>query len=595
MSKKHALKGRFAVAFASAALALAALPVGAAAFTMPSMGGSNGFSFGGGANVLSFDYTGDHIGTLMADGEEVSSEGETVENSTADENAALAKNAGTLRLADDDIVKTGDVTNENYSLFYGVNAALLATGENSLVVMNGGTIDATGYGANAVVATDSGTVYIANVNIHTNAVTTHGIDSTYAGTIIADGLDIHTEDQRSGAVATDRGGGTVSITNSTIEANGFNSPLLYSTGDIQFSNVTGKATGAGIAVIDNMNTFMAYQSDLTASYETKMSPNAFNIYKSTSGDAETMTGERATLQLIQSKITADIGSGTVISVKGNDVDIFLGQTEFVYDTDNIFLMNVAASTGMMGGNASPSSANVTFAQETVAGSIICDTASTVVAWFTDGSEWTGAANIVDPSVDGVSAVEAPITFNIDETSTWVVTTDSVVTNLNVAAGGQIVDEDGKTVSIMMNGDPLVEGDSNLTVAVTGAYSTNFDDNGMIEIANDKLVDRSGFDEELGLETAYTMELAAAEEPAEEPADDAEATDAAEAAEAPAAEETDAPAAEDKAADTATTTGNTTLYIVLGVVAAAVIAGIAYYFVKKNKAADTNAADATDTE
>ena len=588
MSIKHALKGKFAVALASAALALAALPVGAAAFTMPNMGG-------GGPNIFSSGYTGDHVGTLMADGEEVSSEGETIENSTADDNAALAKNAGTLRLTDDDIVKTGDATDENSSLFYGVNAAVLATNEGSLVVMNGGTIDATGYGANAVVATDSGTVYLANVDIHTNAVTCHGVDSTYAGTIIADGLNIHTETTRSGAVATDNGGGTVSITNSTIEANGDAAPLVYSTGDIQLYNVTGTATGSQIGVIDNMNTLMAYKCDLTTTFETE-NGNAFNIYKSTIITGGSMTGERATLQLVQSKITSEIGAGTVISVKGNDVDAYIAQTEFVHDTENISFINVAAGSTLTGGDASPSSANVTLQQETVAGDIISDNASTVVVWFTDNSEWTGAASIVDPSADGVTAAEAPISFNVDETSTWVVTADSTVTNLNVANGGQVIDEDGKTVSIMMNGDPLVEGDSDLTVTVLGAYSTNFDNNGMIEIANDKLADRSGFDKELGLETAYTMELAAVEEPAEEPADDAEATDAAEAAEAPAAEETTAPA-EDKASDTAAAADNTALYVVLGVIAAAVIAGVAYYFIKKNKAIDESTADtdATDSE
>ena len=587
MAFKHSWKGMLAVVAAGAALALATFPIGAAAMSMPNLGS-------GGPNIFSLGYTGDHVGTLMADGEEVTSEGETIESSTADDNAALAKNAGTLRLTDDDIVKTGDATDENSSLFYGVNAAVLSTGNNSLVVMKNGSIDATGYGANAVVATDSGTVYLANVNIHTNAVTCHGVDSTYAGTIIADGLDIYTEATRSGAVATDNGGGTVSVTNSTIEANGDAAPLVYSTGDIQFNNVSGVATGSQIAVIDNMNTFMAYKSNLTTKFETE-NGNAFNIYKSTIITGGSMTGERATLQLIQSLIVSEIGSGTVISVKGNDVDAYIAQTEFQHDTDNISFMNVGAASTLTGGAASPSSANVTMAQETVAGDIISDTASTVVVWFTDNTEWTGAANIVDPSADGVTAAEAPISFNIDETSTWVVTADSVVTNLNVAKGGQVIDESGKAVSIMMNGDPLVEGDSDLTVTVTGAYSTNFDDNGMIELANDKLADRSGFDEEMGLETAYTMELAAVEEPVEEPAaDDAEATDTettdTEATDAPAAdaEETTAPAADDKDTEPATATDNTVLYIVLGVVAVVVIAGVAYYFIKKNKAGDESA-------
>ena len=586
MARKQTWAAKLAVAAAGAALALATLPIGAVAMEMPSFGDGSGFSFGGGANVFSFDYTGDHTGTVMADGVEDSREDSEIKNEIADENAALAKNGGTLTLTNVDITKSGEVSNENYSLFYGVNAAVLATGEGSLVVMDGSSIDTSGTGANAVVATDSATVYVANVDIHTNVTSSHGIDSTYAGTIIADGLNIRTEGQRSGTVATDRGGGTVSLSNSTLEASGITSPLAYSTGDIQLSNVTGKATGSGIAVIDNMNTFMAYQCDLTTSYEDKMgSGNAFNIYKSTSGDAETMTGERATLQLVQSKITTDIGTGTVISVKGNDADIFLGNTEFVHDAESISLMNVAASSGMMGGATSPSTANVTFAQEVAAGDIICDTASTVVVWFTDASEWTGAANITDPSASGVTASEAPITFNIDETSTWVVTADSVVTNLNVADGGQIVDEDGNTVSIVVDGTTEVEGDSDITVTVMDAYSTDFDDEGMVEVANDRLVDRADFDEEMGLETAYTMELTEeepVEEPAEEPADVEEPTE--EPAEEPAdVEEPTEEPAEEPATEPAATTDNNVPYVIAGIAAAAIVAGVAIYFRKKNEA------------
>ena len=588
MVRKHTWASKFAVALAGAALALATFPAAANALISgnPLSGGGPGGSssaqdFWNFADISAYDYRGDHKGTLMADGEEVTSEGETIENSTPDENVVVAKNGGTVKLTDCDLVKTGDVSVENNSLFYGVNSALNANGENTLVVMNGGTIECTGYGANAVTSVNNSIVYIANVDIHTNAITTHGIDSTYAGVIIADGLNIHTETTRSAPVATDRGGGTVSISNSTIEANGDASPLVYSTGDVQFYNVTGKATGSQIAVIDNMNTFMAYKSDITTTFQSA-NGNSFNVYKSVSGDAETMTGDRATLQLIQTKVTTDVGSGTVISVKGNDADIYIGQSELVHDAENISLINVGAGKGMMGG-ASASTANMTLAQETVAGDIICENSSVLVAWFTDATEWTGAANITDPTQEGTTTVDAPITFNIDETSTWVVTADSVVSNLNVADGAQIVDEDGKTVSIVVGNKTEVEGDSDLTVTVMGAYSTDFDDDGMIGIANDKLVDRADFDKEMGLETAYTMELAAAEEPAEEPADEpAEEPAADEPAEEPAAEPEEEPteATEEPAASSA----DATPYIIGGVAAVAVIAAIVY-FVKKNKATE----------
>jgi hypothetical protein len=51
--------------------------------------------------------------------------------------------------------------------------------------------------------------------------------------------------------------------------------------------------------------------------------------------------------------------------------------------------------------------------------------------------------------------EAPVTVNLDGTSKWVVTGNSTVTNLNAAEGAQIVDEDGKTVTIVANGKTVV--------------------------------------------------------------------------------------------------------------------------------------------
>ena len=56
------------------------------------------------------------------------------------------------------------------------------------------------------------------------------------------------------------------------------------------------------------------------------------------------------------------------------------------------------------------------------------------------------------------------TLTIDESSSWVVTGDSVVTTLNCS--GSIVDAEGRTVTIVdSNGNVLSEGESEYTITV----------------------------------------------------------------------------------------------------------------------------------
>jgi len=93
-------------------------------------------------------------------------------------------------------------------------------------------------------------------------------------------------------------------------------------------------------------------------------------------------------------------------------------------------------------------------------------------------------------------------------STWFVNGDSTVTNLNVAEGGEVVDESGHAVTIVANGETIVQGSSAITVTVEGTYSTSVDESGAATAQTD-LIDRSGFDAELGTSTTYSMTEASA--------------------------------------------------------------------------------------
>ena len=87
----------------------------------------------GGANTMTFDYNGSYSGVLTADGESVSSEGESSSATDAGQNVALAQNGGALTITNGSLDKSGDDTNGDSCNFYGLNSILLGVGTGSQI------------------------------------------------------------------------------------------------------------------------------------------------------------------------------------------------------------------------------------------------------------------------------------------------------------------------------------------------------------------------------------------------------------------------------------------------------------------------------
>lgn len=334
----------------------------------------------------------------------------------------------------------------DYSGSYSVS---LTVGEDSTAVIDGTDITASSSGSNGVFATDSGTALVNDTSIETMADNSRGLDATYGGTISANKITADTQGGHSAIVATDRGGGSISLADATLSTAGSGSPLLYSTGDIQVNNVSGTSSGSQIAGMEGLNTILIKDStsESTVTGKTASDPiaNGTIIYQSTSGDAEASTGEHATFQSVDSTLSSAIGSGSMFYFTNTTADVVLQNTELDFDTDAATLTdNAAAGSG------------------------------------------TGTAS------------DAPITVNVDGTSTWVVTKDTTISALNVASGG-----DGNTVTIVANGKTVVSGSGDVTVTVTGSYSTSVSAGSDTELSSDT-IDRSEFDSRFGTSTAWTM-------------------------------------------------------------------------------------------
>ena len=453
---------------------------------------------GGGPNTAEYDYSGDLSGKLTADGKEVTSDGESIESTTADENALLAENGGVLKVTGAEITKSGDDSNGDNCNFYGINSSVLSTGEGSEVYLSDSKINSTGEGNNGVFATDSGTAYLNGVEINTTkGSNSRGLDATYGGVIYGNDLTINTAKDHCAALATDRGGGYISVTNSSLATAGNGSPLIYSTGDIEVDNVTGTATGSQIAGMEGLNRIVINNSTLESTNDATSGSdpikNGVILYQSTSGDADTASSDACEFEAIDSTLKTSISDGAMFYVTNTKANVVLQNTTLDFDSENVQLLNAAGNSSNNWGTEGKNGGDVTFTaiNETMSGNVYTDKISSVDMSLTDGSTWTG-----------VSEGENNLNVTVDGTSKWVVTENTTVADLNAADGSQIVDADGNTVTIKADGKTVVEGDSDITVTVTGAYGTDTaetadesaDTADAATALDTKVLDRTAFDE-----------------------------------------------------------------------------------------------------
>ena len=529
----------------------------------------------GGPNTQSYDYSGTLSGKLSADGEDVSSDNETISTTSADENAALVENGGTLKITNGKLQKSGDDTNGDNCNFYGINSILLTVGEKSKAYISNSALASDSEDSNAIFATDQAIVYSAQNSITTSKGSSRGLDATYGGTIIADDMTIQTAGDHSASLATDRGGGNISVTNSTLNTSGSGSPLIYSTGAIEVSGVTGTAEGSQIAGMEGLNHIKIYDSELSSTITDKTASdpvaNGVIIYQSTSGDADTSTGERAQFQAVDSTLHSKIESGAMFYVTNTSADILLSGTTLDFDSTKVKLLQIEGNDANNWGRAGANGADVSFTGlgETLTGDISVDSISSLDLYLLDGTSYTGQIQSVANAGSTADASAATITVNLDQDSTWVVTGDTTVFALNAEDGAQIVDEDGKTVTIIADGTTVVKGDSDRTVTVTGSYSQTVTTSDANEISA-TTIDRSDFDSYYGTDTTFGIDGRSASTTAEDKAD-------ASALESPA--NTQLVPSTEAAAETSTEQ-STAPWAVAGVIIIAALAGITTYLRKR---------------
>ena len=353
--------------------------------------------------------------------------------STGDDENALRVDGATVTLDGITVDKSGGATsNTENGDFYGVNAALLATGGATVTIKNA-TVTSSAQNGNGVFSYGSGTtVNISDSTITTTADNSGGLQTTGGGTTNASNLTVNTSGNSSAAIRSDRGGGTVNVSGGSYTSNGYNSPAVYSTADITVENATLTANNSEALVIEGKNSITLENCTVTGNMSdtkgTSSDENVHNvmIYQSMSGDADVGT---STFSMTGGSLTAK--NGDMIYVTNTHCVLTLsGVTLKNEDSDGALLRVVGNSASHGWGTAGSNGAQVEFTADgqVLTGDIVVDTISTLTMTLKNGSSFTGTVNIVE-NAQGGTAVSNNAEVTVESGCTWTLTGNCTLTSL----------------------------------------------------------------------------------------------------------------------------------------------------------------------
>jgi hypothetical protein len=337
----------------------------------------------------------------------------TITATSTNESGVLARDSAKLTLTAVEVSTTGSSSSSDDSSFYGLDAGVLAfTG--AAIKEDAGSVTTNGDGANAVFAYGSGSsITISGTKIKATGQYAHGIMASGGGSVKATDVTVATTGTSSAAVATDRGGGTITIIGDTYKTSGHNSPGLYSTGTLKATGATFDATGAEAAVVEGSNSVTVTNSHLTGHVN-----RGVMVYQSMSGDAQ---GEEGTFTETGGSLTAF--DGPLFFVTNTTAVINLTGVK-LSEVSGILLDAGASVWGTSGSNGG--SVTVSATRQSMTGAVEVDDISTAVLNLKDGSSLTGTIN--------AAGTARSVTLSLDKSSAWTVTGNSHLTVLRDPEG-----------------------------------------------------------------------------------------------------------------------------------------------------------------
>ncbi|PMD31363.1 hypothetical protein L207DRAFT_537317 [Hyaloscypha variabilis F] len=344
-----------------------------------------------------------------------------------DESNLLVEATGVAYVTAVTFDKTGDSSDSSESSTTDLNAAVAIDDYGTLYLYDS-TITADGVSANALHVHETGSyAYLYDLTLTASGDGSHGI-YVAGGYIYAESLVATTNGVSGSAIATDTGGGTIVVKTATVNTNGLKSALLYSTGNITVTDLTGTAAVAPAACIDGANSFEITDSSITSGPEEH---GVLQICSTTSGgetDVATAVVKGGSLEETRG-IYGLIFVGNVIGdITLNDVEVTIKSGIFVNSSAD----SAWGTTGSNGGTAVISATDM----DIVGDSYVDDISSLSLSLYS--TTYSGAINTDDTG--------GSVTVYLDSSSTWTVTGDSYVTVItdeetdcsNIVSDGYIV-------------------------------------------------------------------------------------------------------------------------------------------------------------
>lgn len=385
--------------------------------------------------------------------------------------------AGTAEVSDASIVRTSEnSTGGDAASFYGVGAAVLATGGTA--VIENAQISTDAAGGAGVFAYGDGVAYVSDTTITTQQDTSGGIHVAGGGTLYAKNLTVTTEGESAAAIRSDRGSGLMAVDGGSYTSNGTGSPAVYVTADISIHDAKLTATGSEALCMEGLNNVRLYDCDLSGNMkDLQQNDNTWTVivYQSMSGDSEVGEGR------------FEMQGGTLKSENGGLFYTTNTESEFVLRDVAIsasegseYFLRVTGNQNERGwGERGNNGADCKFTalNQKMEGNVIWDSISNLNMYIAEKSELTGAV-INDESCAGAGG-DGACNLYIEAGSTWIVTGDSVLTKLDCA--GEIKDIYGNDVPVYAaDGTLLRQGESGYSVVVK-EYASTGDVSGMGEI------------------------------------------------------------------------------------------------------------------
>jgi len=333
---------------------------------------------------------------------------------SAQNQSGVLVTGGSLALSGAKVTTTGDSSSSDESSFYGLNAGVLATG--GTIAMSGGSVTTSGDGANAVFAYGKAAVSLSGTTISATGQYAHGIMASGGGTIKATGVTVTTTGGSSAPIATDRGGGTITVFGGNYRSTGANSPAIYSTGAVTATGGAYAATGSEVVVIEGANSVKLTGAALTASKAGKW---GVMIYQSMSGDA---SGTKGTYTQTGGSL-AETATGSPLFYVTNTTGVITLSGVKLTVAGGVLLKAAAGQWGTAGSNGGTVQLNAS--GQALAGDVVADASSSVVINLTKSSTLVGA-------LDAAGTAKS-VTLTMDGSSAWTVTGDSHLTALTGAA------------------------------------------------------------------------------------------------------------------------------------------------------------------